>query len=272
MVRFGRRKEKKERRPKDEEGRMTLREHIVELRNRLLISVLAIVVCTIAAWFVYYQALDILKHPFDIAVAPFAKERGLKPQLTFQGVGDPLTFRIKVSAMMGLVASGPIWLFQLWAFIAPGLHRNEKKWAYLFAAIAAPLFASGLAVAYWTLPKGIEILLGFTPEAIQNLVEISKYLDFVIRTMLVFGIAFLIPLVVVLLNMLGIVPAAALAKFRPYIILVIFVFAAVATPSGDPFTMCLLAIPMCLLFFVAEIIARINDSRRKGRDEDLAAA
>jgi sec-independent protein translocase protein TatC len=272
MVRFGRRKEKKERRPKDEEGRMTLREHIVELRNRLLISVLAIVVCTIAAWFFYNEAFNFLTRPFNTAIRPYAEARALKPQLTLQGVGDPLTFRIKVSAMMGLVASGPVWLYQLWAFIAPGLHRNEKKWAYLFAAIAAPLFASGLAVAYWTLPKGIEILLGFTPEAIQNLVEISKYLDFVIRTMLVFGIAFLIPLVVVLLNMLGIVPAAALGKFRPYIILVIFVFAAVATPSGDPFTMCLLAVPMCLLFFVAEVIARINDRRRKNRGEELEAA
>ena len=105
----------------------------------------------------------------------------------------------------------------------------------------------------------------------QNLVELSKYLDFVIRTMLVFGIAFLIPLVVVLLNMVGVVPAAALAKFRPYIILVIFVFAAVATPSGDPFTMCLLAIPMCLLFFAAEVIARLNDRRKSKQTEELLA-
>ena len=271
MVKFGRRKEKPERHPKDPEGRMTLREHIVELRNRLLISVLAIVVCTIAAWFFYNQAFHFLTQPFETAVKPYAESRQLKPQLTLQGVGDPLTFRIKVSAMLGLVVSGPIWLYQLWAFIAPGLHRNEKKWAYLFAAIAAPLFACGLFVAYWTLPKGIQILLGFTPDAIQNLVEIGKYLDFVIRTMLVFGIAFLIPLVVVLLNMVGVVPAAALGKFRPYIILVIFVFAAVATPSGDPFTMCLLAIPMCLLFFVAEVIARINDKRRAARNEELLA-
>jgi len=268
---MGRRKEKKERPPKDDEGRMTLREHILELRNRLLKSVLAIVVCTIAAWFVYYQALNILQHPFDVAVRPFAENRGLKPQLTFQGVGDPLTFRIKVSAMIGLVLSGPVWLYQLWAFIAPGLHRNERKWAYVFSGIATPLFAGGIAVAYWTLPKGIEILLGFTPQTVQNLVELSKYLDFVIRTMLVFGIAFLIPLVVVLLNMVGVVPAAALAKFRPYITLVIFVFAAVATPSGDPFTMCLLAIPMCLLFFVAEVLSRINDRRRARRTDELLA-
>jgi sec-independent protein translocase protein TatC len=128
-----------------------------------------------------------------------------------------------------------------------------------------------MAVAYWTLPKGIAILISFTPHSVQNLIEIPHYLDFVIRTMLVFGIAFLIPLVVVLLNMLGLVPASALGKFRPYIILVIFVFAAVATPSGDPFTMCLLAIPMCLLFFVAEVICRINDKRRGRKAEELLA-
>jgi len=159
----------------------------------------------------------------------------------------------------------------LWAFIAPGLHRNERRWAMLFSAIATPLFVGGMAVAYWTLPKGIAILISFTPLDIQNLIELPTYLDFVIRTMLVFGVAFLIPLVVVLLNMVGVVPAKALAKFRPYIILVIFVFAAVATPSGDPFTMCLLAIPMCLLFFAAEVISRINDKRRSRNNEELLA-
>jgi sec-independent protein translocase protein TatC len=274
MVKFGRRKENKERRPKDPEGRMTLREHIVELRNRLLISVLAIVIGTIVGWFLYNQAFKFLTQPFLTSVAEMAKDAGQTktPQLTFPGVGNALTFRIKISALFGLLLAAPIWLYQLWAFVAPGLHRSERKWAYIFSAIATPLFAAGIWVAYWTLPKGIEILLGFTPLDIQNLVELPDYLDFVLRTMLVFGIAFLIPLVVVLLNMVGVVPASALGKFRPYIILVIFVFAAVATPSGDPFTMCLLAIPMSLLFFVAEIIARLNDRRRRRRSDELVAA
>ncbi|QNE17851.1 twin-arginine translocase subunit TatC [Kribbella qitaiheensis] len=251
---------------------MTLREHIIELRNRLLISVLAIVVCTVGAWFIYHRAFIFLTDPFYESVRQLNPGAGeTKPILTLAGVGDALTFQIKVSALIGLVLSGPIWLYQLWAFIAPGLHRSEKKWAILFAAIAAPLFAGGMAVAYWTLPKGIAILISFTPDAVQNLVEVPHYLDFVIRTMLVFGIAFLIPLVVVLLNMVGLVPASALSKFRPYIILVIFVFAAVATPSGDPFTMCLLAIPMCLLFFVAEVICRINDRRRSRKTEKMLA-
>lgn len=273
MVKFGRRKEPKERRPKDDEGRMTLREHIIELRNRLVISVLAIVAGTVVGWIFYNQAFEFLTKPFLTSVAEMAKDAGNEktPQLTFPGVGNALTFRIKISALFGLILAAPVWLYQLWAFIAPGLHRNERKWAYVFSALATPLFAGGIWVAYWTLPKGIEILLGFTPLDIQNLVELPDYLDFVLRTMLVFGVAFLIPLVVVLLNILGIVPGAALGRFRPYIILVIFVFAAVATPSGDPFTMCLLAIPMCLLFFVAEIISRLNDRRRARKAEELLA-
>jgi sec-independent protein translocase protein TatC len=274
MVRFGRRKEKKERHPKDEEGRMTLREHITELRNRLAIAVLAIVVMSILGYVFYDQALAFLKKPFDAGVADLlaSKNGGKRPELTFNSVTSPFTFQIKISLVFGLVLSSPIWLYQLWAFIAPGLHRSEKKWAYLFAAIATPLFAAGIWVAYWTLPKGIEILIGFTPSFAQNLITLPEYLDFVLRTMLVFGIAFLLPLVVVLLNILGIVPASALAKFRPYIILAIFVFGAVATPSGDPFSLMFLAIPMCLLFFGAEIVARLNDRRRRRKSDELLEA
>jgi sec-independent protein translocase protein TatC len=251
----------------DDEGRMTLREHITELRNRLLKAVLAIVVGTVVGWIFYNQALDFLRAPFDSSVAQLAADKGLKPVLTFNGVGDALTFRIKISAVFGLVLASPVWLYQLWAFIAPGLHRNERKWAMIFSGIATPLFVGGMWVAYWTLPKGLEILIGFTPIDIQNLIALPLYLDFVIRTMLVFGVAFLIPLVVILLNLVGVVPASALSKFRPYIVLVVFVFAAVATPSGDPFTMCLLAVPMCLLFFAAEVIARIVDKRRADKLE-----
>jgi sec-independent protein translocase protein TatC len=270
MVKFGRRKE---RRPEDDEGRMTLREHITELRNRLVVCIIAILIGSVAGWIFYDRLFEFLTQPFVTSVRELAKEQGSSkiPELTFPGVGNALTFKIKISALAGLVVAGPVWLFQLWAFIAPGLHRSEKKWAMVFSAIATPLFLGGIVVAYWTLPKGIEILLGFTPLDIQNLVELPAYLDFVIRTMLVFGVAFLIPLVVVLLNMLGVVSAAAMGKFRPYIVLAIFLFAAVATPSGDPFTMCLLAIPMCLLFVVAEIISRFNDKRRARKTEELLA-
>lgn len=253
---------------------MTLREHIAELRNRLLISVIAIILGSVAGWIFYDQLLDLLVRPFNTGVRSLiaANNGGKIPELTFNTVTSPFTFQIKIALVFGLILASPVWLFQLWAFIVPGLHRNERRWAMLFAAIATPLFFAGIAVAYWTLPKGLEILIGFTPSFAQNLITLPQYLDFVLRTMLVFGIAFLIPLVVVLLNAIGVVPAAALGKFRPYIVLGIFVFGAVATPSGDPFSLMFLAVPMCALFFIAEIIARINDKRRARKNEELAAA
>ncbi|MFC0626749.1 twin-arginine translocase subunit TatC [Kribbella deserti] len=267
-MKIGRRKE---RRPKDDEGRMTLREHITELRNRLVKAILAILIGAVAGWIYFDPLLDILRHPFETGIRDLLREKGQEPKLTFTNVTDPFTFRIKIALVFGVILAAPIWLYQLWAFIVPGLHRKERKWSMLFAAIATPLFCAGIAVAYWTLPKGLEILIGFTPEAVENLIQLPDYLNFVLRTLLVFGIAFLIPLVVVLLNLLGVVPATALAKFRPYTIIVIFVFGAVATPSGDPFSLMFLAVPMCLLYFAAEIIARIVDKRRaKKLEEDLA--
>ncbi len=158
-----------------------------------------------------------------------------------------------------------MWLYQIWAFILPGLHAHERKWSRVFAAIAGPLFLSGIALGYLTLPKGLEILIGFNPEGIVNIVEFSEYLQFFTRTLLVFGIAFEIPVFVVLLNLAGVVSGKSLGKHRPWIIIGIFVFAAVATPSADPFTMTFMAVPMVLLFFVAEIIARFNDRRRAKR-------
>lgn len=243
---------------------MTLREHIAELRNRLLIAVLAIIVGSVFGWIFYDQLLDLLVKPFNDSVRALIEDNsvGKRPELTFNTVTAPFTFQIKISLVFGLILASPVWLFQVWAFIVPGLHRNERKWAMLFAAIASPLFFGGIAVAYWTLPKGLELLIGFTPDFAQNLITLPQYLDFVLRTMLVFGIAFLIPLVVILLNFVGVVPATALAKSRPYIVLGVFVFGAVATPSGDPFSLMFLAVPMCALFFAAEIIARIVDKRR----------
>lgn len=259
---FGRLR-KTESRPKDEEGRMTLGEHIRELRNRLVKSVLAIVLGTIAGWIWYNQLLDILVEPFKTSVAAVAKSKGLNPKLTMTGVADPFTFQIKIALVFGVVLAAPVWLYQAWAFIVPGLHRNERKWTLMFTAIAAPLFFGGVAVGYWTLPKAIQILIGFTPPGVDNLVQLPGYLDFVLRMLLVFGIAFLIPFAVVLANLAGAVSGRALGKARPYIITGAVVFGAIATPTGDPFTLLLLAGPMVLLFMVAEVLARLNDRRRK---------
>jgi len=152
----------------------------------------------------------------------------------------------------------------VWSFIVPGLLAKEKKWAVIFIAAATPLFCAGVAVGYIVMPKGISVLLGFTEGGVTNLQDINQFLSFLMRVMLVFGVAFLIPLVVLMLNILGVIPARYLSKYRTYVIFGTFVFGAVATPSTDPFSMLALAAPMTVLFLVAEVIAHILD-RRKAR-------
>ena len=170
--------------------------------------------------------------------------------------------------MAGLVIASPVWLWQLWAFVVPGLHAHERKWSMLFAAVAGPLFMSGVLLGYYVLPKGIGILLDFTPEDVSNLIEVDRYLTFILRMLLVFGVAFEIPLFVVLLNLAGVVSGKALGRYRPWIILGTFVFAAVATPSTDPISMLFLAAPMTGLFLVSEVIARLIDRRRARREPE----
>jgi sec-independent protein translocase protein TatC len=250
---------------------MTLGEHIAELRNRLVKSVLAIVAGSVVGWFYFKPLLDILVEPFRTGVAPLLRERGIAvdeigAQLSMTSVTDPFTFQIKIALVFGLILASPVWLYQMWAFIVPGLHRNERKWTLLFSMIAGPLFFSGVLVGYLILPKAIEILLGFTPPDVLNIPTLPGYLNFVLRLLIVFGVAFLIPFVVVLLNLAGVVRHRALMKSRPYIVLGTFLFAAVATPTGDPFTLMFLAVPMCLLFGVAEMIAWLVDRRRRTRE------
>ena len=163
-----------------------------------------------------------------------------------------------------MVLTSPYWLYQIWAFIVPGLHANERKWTRVFAAVAGPLFLVGVAVGYYVLPKGLEVLIGFTPSTLTNLVDFGDYFTFITRMLLVFGVAFEIPLFVVLLNLAGVVSGRTLGHYRPWIIVGIFVFAAVATPSTDPFSMLMLAIPMLLLFLVSEVIARVVDRGAAG--------
>jgi sec-independent protein translocase protein TatC len=167
--------------------------------------------------------------------------------------------------------SAPIWLWQLWSFIVPGLLAKEKKWALIFIGAATPLFLAGVAVGYIVMPKGIMVLLGFTQAGVTNLQDVNQFLSFLMRIMVVFGVAFLIPLVVLMLNILGVIPARYLSKYRTYVVFGTFVFGAVATPSTDPFSMLALAAPMTLLFLAAEVIAHLLD-RRKARRARLAGS
>jgi sec-independent protein translocase protein TatC len=248
--------------PPSPDGRMTLAEHLRELRNRIFISLIAITIGFVIGWYLYGDILELLRKPFDTTVTRLAKEQGLDAETVITSVAGPFLLQTKVSLVAGIAIASPVWLYELWAFILPGLHRNERKWTYVFVSVAGPLFLAGILLGYYVLPKGFEVLLGFTPEKITNLITLDEYLSFVLRVLLVFGVSFEIPLFVVLLNLAGVVRARHLARWRSWIIFAVFVFAAVATPSTDPITMILLAVPMTVLFLISEVICRFLDRRR----------
>lgn len=247
-----------------DEGRMTLIEHLRELRNRTFVAVVAVLVGFIVALFFYEALFDLLQRPAARALSGLSAEQRENAQIFTAGVAGAFILQVKVSLVAGIVLSSPVWLYELWAFILPGLHRSERKWTIIFVSIAGPLFASGVALGYWVMPKGLQVMLSFTPEGLSNFIDVSTYLNFVLRVLLVFGVAFEIPLFVVLLNLAGVVTGKQLGQWRAWIIFATFIFAAVATPSTDPITMLLLAIPMVLLFLISEVIARLVD-RRRGR-------
>jgi len=242
---------------------MALADHLREVRARLLKVALLLVVGTVIAFFFYQELFDLIRGPYQDAQQSLGQD--VDTEIIFNGVTDPLMVQLKMSGLAAVVLGSPFWLYQIWAFILPGLHPNERRWTRIFAAVAGPLFIAGVAVGYYVLPKGLEVLIGFTPDSVQNLVEFSRYFSFFTRMLLVFGIAFEIPLFVVLLNLAGVVSGKSLGKHRPWIILGTFVFAAVATPSTDPFSMIMLAAPMTLLFFMSELIARFIDRGRAKR-------
>lgn len=254
-----------------DDGRMALADHLRELRTRLLISAVAILVGAIVGWIFYQDLLRLLLHPLEVSKADLAKH-DLHPNTFVPGISTPFILQAKTALVAGLVVASPVWLYEIWAFIVPGLHRQERKWTLVFLAVAGPLFLAGVALGYFVMPKGITVLLQFTPHNVENLLPLDQYLNFVLRVLLVFGVSFEIPLFVVLLNLAGVVKGRQLAKWRAWIIFLTFVFAAVATPSTDPITMCLLAFPMVILFVLAEIIARTIDRGRTRRATEAGEA
>ena len=251
-------------RENDQAAAMPLTEHLRELRSRLFKSGIAIAVGMVFGWIYYSPIFEWISKPFTDVIEE-ARGKGQDVTLALTGVADPFVLQIQVSAVAGLVFSSPIWLYQLWRFVTPGLHRNERRWALGFVAIATPLFAAGITLAYNVLPLGLEILLGFTPENVENIVSVDKYLSFFLRTILVFGIGFLAPLLIVLLNFAGVLSGKRLVSWWRWIIMTVFVFAAVATPTGDPINLALLAGPILLLVLIAVGISLANDRRRARR-------
>ncbi|AWI27714.1 twin-arginine translocase subunit TatC [Streptomyces sp. ICN441] len=258
---------------KDVEGRMPLGEHLRELRNRLLKSVLAIAVVTIVAAFFQKDIFAFLMRPILESVGcangqVVMRNGQLCAEMTTQGLLSPFTIALKVALMAGVLAATPVWLYQLWAFVAPGLHNHEKRYALSFVAAGVPLFLGGAYLAYSILPQTAEIMLGFAPSGARPLLPLDDYLDLITRMVIVFGIAFELPLLLILLNMTGVLTGRRMLRWWRGMIIGLTAFAAIATPGGEPISMLLLAGPLAVLYFIAVGFSFLNDARRGRKNPD----
>lgn len=249
--------------PVNELGAMTLLEHFRELRTRLVRSALALLVGTIAVWNEFPRIFEIIREPYDSV-----QGLGSNAVLALTGVTSGFSLQLRVSLAVGFVVSSPIWIYQLWKFVSPGLKKNERKWAYLFTGVAVPLFICGVLLAYYVMPRMLDILFEFTPSDVSNVTSVESYLSFFLHLTLFFGIGFLLPLILVSLNFAGLLSGERLRNSWRWLILGSFVFGAVATPNGDPLAMTFVALPMIALSFIAVGIALLNDRRRERTIED----
>ncbi|MEU9285563.1 twin-arginine translocase subunit TatC [Streptomyces sp. NPDC048275] len=260
---------------RDPEGRMPLVDHLRELRNRLVKSLLAIVVTTVIAALFYKDIIQFFTDPILQAVGcqySFAELQDPATDTTQcarivqNGLLSPFTLALTVSLASGVVLATPVWLYQLWAFVAPGLHRNEKKYSLGFVAAGFPLFLMGAFFAYWSLPKMASVMLEFSIIGSDNQLPLDDLLQLIMRMILVFGLSFELPLLLVMLNFGGVLSGKKMAGWWRGMILGITAFAAIATPSTDPISMLALAGPIWIMYFGASGIALVNDRRRARRD------
>jgi sec-independent protein translocase protein TatC len=250
------------------EGRMPLMGHIRELRNRLIKAILGLLACTIVGWIFFDPVWEFLKEPY--CALPQSRVINNECTLVVSGIFSSFFLQLKIAFIIGLVLSAPIWLYQLWAFVAPGLYHRERRWTYLFLGASIPLFFVGVALAYVTVDKGLSLFLSFVADDVSTLITVDNYLGYVLAMLLVFGLTFELPLFVVILNLAGVLTFERIQKSQRMIVFGVFVFAAVATPSGDPFTMMALALPTLLLFELATVLAFFNDRRKARRPDPYA--
>ncbi|MGR8011520.1 twin-arginine translocase subunit TatC [Streptomyces hypolithicus] len=253
---------------KDPEGRMPLVEHLRELRNRLAKGVVAIMAVTIVALVYSEQLLQFITASVPKCGRGETSSGGNCAIVSFNTLTAPFSVTIQVSLVAGLVIASPVWLYQLWAFVAPGLHKNEKKYTYAFVGAAVPLFAAGAYLAYLILPISVKVLISLTPPGSANILSLGDILDFTLRMVLVFGLAFELPLILVMLNLTGILTGRRMLGWWRGVIMGVFVFGAIITPTTDPIGMLALAGPITFLYFLAAGFSVLNDKRRDRKNPD----
>jgi sec-independent protein translocase protein TatC len=241
---------------------MPLLAHLNELRSRAFKSAIGITLASCVGWILYEKIISRLASPIcDLEAAASAGDKSCGI-LYISGVLGPIDLKFKISVLLGIIIASPIWLYQIWAFIAPGLHKKERRNSIFFLIGAVPFFAIGIFAGYLVLPIAIEVLLSFTPSSLTNLVRFDDYLTFVTQLILVFGIAFELPVFLVALNLAHVLSGKSILRPWRYAIFGITLFSAIATPTGDPITMFFLAIPLSLLYLAAGGISLIVDKSR----------
>ena len=246
------------------EGRMPLMDHLRELRNRVVKMALGLAAGMTVGFVFFNQAWAVIERPLCHAVINGHSGCSIPgtDQLILNSPLDPFYLRVKVAFIVGVILSSPVWLFQVWAFVAPGLYAREKRWGHLFLATAVPLFLLGTVLAYLSLGRSMHYLLGLTPHGVGNYIQVDLYMSFVMTMMLAFGIAFEVPLLIVMLNLAGILTHQQFAKWRRVLIFGVFLIAGAANPSPDPVTMLILGGICAVLVEAAELIVWSTDRRR----------
>jgi sec-independent protein translocase protein TatC len=260
-------------RQQNPDGRMPLMDHIRELRNRVVKMALGLIAGMIVGFVFFNWAFKLLERPLCHAVV-----RGVTGchtvgvnQLILTGPLDSFYMRVKVAVLVGIIVSCPIWLYQIWKFVSPGLYAREKRWGYIFLGSAVPLFLIGIALAYLSLTRTMQYMLHLTPAGVGNFIEFDQYFSFVITMLLAFGFGFELPLILIMLNLAGILTHARFKKWRRVLIFAVFVVAGMANPSPDPITMLILGGACVALVEVAELIVWNHDRRKARRETSLYA-
>src|ERR1700722_2799888 len=250
-------------RQQNPEGRMPFMDHIRELRNRVVKMALALAAGMTAGFIFFNQAWHVIERPLCATTVRGhcgCHTPGIN-ELVLNGPLDPFYLRVKVALIVAVTLSSPIWLYQIWSFAAPGLHTREKRWSCIFLGAAVPLFGIGITLCYLTLGRSLRYLLGLTPGGVLDVIQVDQYMSFVMAMMLAFGLAFEVPLLIVMLNLAGILTHERFRKWRRGVIFGVFVVTGMANPSPAPITMLILGGACVALVEVAELIVWYHDRR-----------
>lgn len=244
---------------------MPLRSHLVELRNRVFKAAIFLLLGAVGGWFLYDPVLTALSQPIIDA----AKAAGRTASINYPTVAGAFDMKVRVSVFIGVFISSPFWIYQLWAFITPGLTKRERRYALGFFAVSVPLFLSGSYLAFQAMPNFVGFLVSFATTGASTIIDAQVYLGFVMRLILTFGLSFLVPVLLVGVNFIGLLSGKTMLKGWRWVVVAAFTFAAIATPTPDVMSMFIMALPLLFLFFVAIGVSLLNDRRRRKKNPEL---